>query len=179
MSLKMQYLPKKSIRDIIRGIELRVEVDRVFIDILKQSEEVIVAFNKDFSIVVFDAIPMLFKVSGYDTYIPTLYALNYLYNTKGVYVLPAVVVDEGATKPLLRGADVMIPGVRKIITSFSKGQLVGVMHYSEKYFIVVGVALTNSVDIVPNSKGKCITNISHLEDDIWRASLQLARSLSK
>ncbi|MCS7112290.1 MAG: DUF1947 domain-containing protein [Ignisphaera sp.] len=179
MSLKIQYLSKKSMKDILKSIESRTEVDRTFIDTLKQSEEVRIASDKDFNIIVFDAAPMLFRVNEYDTYIPTLYALNYFYTKKGVHILPTVVVDEGAIKPLLRGADVMIPGIRKVIANFFKGQLVAVMNSSEKYFIVVGVALVDSVDIAPNSKGKCIANVSHLEDDIWKASLQLVRSLSK
>ncbi len=179
MSLKIQYLSKKMLKDILKSIESRIEVNVVFIDTLKQFEEAKLASNRNFSIIVFNAIPMLFRVNEYEIYIPTLYALNYFYNTRGVYILPTVVVDEGAVKPLLRGADVMIPGIRKVITNFSKGQLVSVMHPSEKYFIVVGMALMDSIGIVPNAKGKCIANISHLEDNIWKTSLQLVKSLSK
>ncbi|MEM1771662.1 MAG: PUA domain-containing protein [Ignisphaera sp.] len=179
MSLKIQYLSKKLLKEVLRSVEARSEIDRIFIDTLKQYEEIRLASDEDFSIIVFDSAPMLFKVKGYDAYIPTLYALNYFYNTKGVRILPTVVVDEGAVKPLLRGADIMIPGIRKVVGSFSKGQLVAVMHPSERYFIVVGIALMDSIGIAPTVKGKCISNISHLEDNVWKASLQLAKSLSK
>lgn len=179
MSLKIQFLSKKSLKEILKSVEDRYEINRVFVDFLKQAEEVKLAHNEGVDIIVFDSAPLLFKLEKYGTYIPTLYALNYFYNTKSLAIVPTVVVDEGAVNPLLRGADVMIPGVRKVLHNFSKGHFVGVMHPSEKYFIVVGIALVDSSSIAPNVKGKCILNVSHLDDNIWRASLQLIKTLSR
>lgn len=178
MSLKIQFLSKKSLKEILKSVEDRSEINRFFIDVLKQAEEIKLVSNKSFSIIVFDSAPLLFKVEDIDMYLPTLYAVNYFYNTKNIFIVPTVVVDEGAVNPLLRGADVMIPGVRKVLHNFFKGHIVSVMHPSEKYFIVIGMALVDSINIVPNTKGKCISNISRLDDEVWRASLQILKSLS-
>jgi PUA-domain protein len=178
MSLKIQFLSKKSLKEILKSVEDRSEINRFFIDVLKQAEEIKLVSNKSFSIIVFDSAPLLFKIEDIDMYLPTLYAVNYFYNAKNIFIVPTVVVDEGAVNPLLRGADVMIPGVRKVLHNFFKGHIVSVMHPSEKYFIVIGTALVDSTNIVPNTKGKCISNISRLDDEVWRASLQILKSLS-
>lgn len=177
-NLRIQYVSKKVLKSVLQVLECRHEIDRNFVEILREAEEVKVAYGDMFEILVFDSIAALFKVHGIDFYIPTLYALNVLYNTKKLLVIPAVVVDEGAVEPLKRGADVMIPGIKKILRSFSKGDIVAVMESSEKYFIVVGIALINSENIIPGTRGKGIKNVSHIDDEIWNASLQLVRAFS-
>lgn len=177
---RIQYLSKKIVKNILSTFENRNEVDRVFIEMLKEFEEVRLAIvNNKFEIVIFDSIPSLFKKNGNDTYFPTLYVLNMLYNTKKILVVPTVVTDEGAISPLKRGADLMIPGIKKVYKEFRKGDIVAVMEPNEKYIVVVGIALIDSTTIIPGSKGKGIENISHIDDEIWHTSLQLIKILSK
>lgn len=178
-NLRIQYLSKKTVKNLLQTLENRGEVDRSFIDMLKNADEVKVAYGDKFEIIVFNSIPALFKVKGLDLYIPTLYVLNMLYNTKKLLVIPTVVVDEGAVEPLRRGADVMIPGIKKVLKSFNKDEFVAVLEPSEKYIIVVGTALVNSESISPSVKGKGIKNLSHLDDEIWTTSLQLVRAFSR
>lgn len=177
-NIRIQHLSKKMVKSILSTLEKRRDIDPTFLDILRESETIQIAYTEKFEIVIFDSIAALFKVQGKDLYIPTLYAINMLYNTKKLLVVPAVVVDEGAVEPLKRGADVMIPGIKKILKTFEKGDIVAVMEPSEKYAIVVGIALINSTDIAPKVRGKGIENVSHLDDEIWSTSLQLVRALS-
>ncbi|MEM4789271.1 MAG: PUA domain-containing protein [Ignisphaera sp.] len=177
-NIRIQHLSKKVVKSILSTLEKRRDIDPIFIDILREAETVQIAYTEKFEIVMFNSIAALFKIQGKDLYIPTLYAINMLYNTKKLLIVPAVVVDEGAMEPLKRGADVMIPGIKKILKTFEKNDIVAVMEPSEKYAIVVGIALVNSADIVPKVKGKGIENISHLDDEIWLTSLQLVRALS-
>ncbi|MEM4513605.1 MAG: PUA domain-containing protein [Ignisphaera sp.] len=177
-NIKIQHLSKKVVKSILSTLEKRWDIDPNFIDILREAESVQIAYTEKFEIVVFDTIAALFKVQGKDLYIPTLYVINMLYNTKKLLVVPAVVVDQGAVEPLKRGADVMIPGIKKVLKNFDKGDIVAVMEPGEKYAIVVGLALVSSAAIVPGARGKGVENISHLDDEIWSTSLQLVRALS-
>ncbi len=97
--------------------------------------------------------------------------LKYLLS-KGYDWLPYVVVDMGAVKPLLRGADVMVPGIRRINGVFEPGDIVVVV--DEKYGkpFVVGKALVSSKDIVEGkvTRGKALENIHRVGDRFWRMS---------
>ncbi|MEM0026717.1 MAG: PUA domain-containing protein [Ignisphaera sp.] len=177
--LRAQFISKKEIRSILEELQKRAEIDPQFIAYLKEFEnDVKKVVEEKFEIVVFGATPALFKTQKISFYMPTLYAINVMYNTKKIAIVPAVVVDEGAVNHLKNGADVMIPGIRKILKDFTQNSIVGVLDPSEKYFLVVGYALMDSTQIVPGAKGKAIKNVSHIDDDIWRASLQIAKTLS-
>ncbi len=176
-TIKLQYLSKKAVKEILTAVTSRNEINKKFIEFLQSTETVRIGLAEDFEIIIFNSIPALFRTKNIDIYIPTLYALNYFLNTYKMYIVPSIVVDQGAVEPLKRGADVMMPGIKKINQSFKKGEIVAVLEPHEKYFIVVGMALIDSNNIVSGGKGKCIENISRLDDRIWRASLQLAKSL--
>ncbi|MET1159684.1 MAG: DUF1947 domain-containing protein [Thermoprotei archaeon] len=80
-----------------------------------------------------------------------------------------VVVDMGAVKPLLKGADVMIPGIKSVIGEFKTGDPVVVV--DEKYGkpFVVGIALIDSDKIVTGAlkRGKAIENVHRVGDKFW------------
>lgn len=83
--------------------------------------------------------------------------------------IPKIMVDMGAVKPLLRGADLMAPGIRGINGDFRKGDVVAVIE--EKYHkpFVVGIALVDSDDIVSGKikRGKVVENIHRIGDKFW------------
>lgn len=177
-NLRIQYLSKKLIKNVLASIESRHEIDMSFLAMLKEAEEVKIVYGNGFEVIVFDNVAALFKIQGREEYMPTLYVINMFYNTKKILIVPSVLVDEGAIAPLKRGADVMLPGIKKVLKSFNKGDIVAVMEPGERYFIAVGIALLGSNSITPGAKGKGIENISHIDDNIWLVSLQLAKALS-
>ncbi len=95
--------------------------------------------------------------------------LKYLLS-KGYYWLPYVVVDMGAVKPLLRGADLMVPGIRRVHGVFNIGDIVVVV--DEKYGkpFMVGRALVSSDKIVSGevSRGRALENLHRVGDRYWR-----------
>lgn len=90
-----------------------------------------------------------------------------------------VVVDMGAVKPLLRGADVMIPGIVEVKGFFNKGDPVVVVDEKYNKPLIVGKALIQSQDIVSKklSKGKAIENIHRIGDKLWNLTKSLITRL--
>jgi len=176
--MKVQYLSKKSIKEIARGLEAKQEIDRVLIDLLRNADAVKLISNDKYEVVVADGLPILFRRRGQEDFAPTLFIVNHMY-TKGTKLLPMVVVDEGAVGPLTRGADVMIPGIRKVLKPFASGSFVAVLEPGERYAIIVGQALVDSSAIAPGVKGKGIKNLTWLNDDLWSLCIEIARTESK
>ena len=104
---------------------------------------------------------------------PLIFAINEeLYPTlvfsEVLMRLPKVIVDMGAIPHICNGADIMVPGIRKIENNFKKDSLVLVV--DEKYgkAIAIGLALINSEEIQQMAKGKCIKNLHYVGDEIWK-----------
>ena len=74
----------------------------------------------------------------------------------------------GAVKHILNGADIMAPGIVRIIGDFKKGDLVLVV--DEKYGkpLAVCEALYSSEEISKMSKGKVLKNLHYVGDKVWK-----------
>jgi PUA-domain protein len=81
-----------------------------------------------------------------------------------LFQLKKVVVDLGAVPHLLKGADVMAPGIVKM-EELKEGELVFVV--DEKYGkpLVVGISLLTGGK---PERGKVVRNIHRVGDEIWR-----------
>ncbi len=94
-----------------------------------------------------------------------------------------VVVDEGAMPYVLRGADIMKPGIVHADEGIKKGDFVYVLVEGKESPIAVGIALCDGLDMVKGEKserkGKAIKNIHHLKDKIWNAFFGGCYSASK
>lgn len=113
-------------------------------------------------ILVVDNIPALYIYS--EKYYPLLTLLL----AKGYQWLPYVVVDSGAVKPLLRGADVMAPGIQRIEGVFGVDEPVVVVE--EKYLkpFVVARSLVDSSTLASMKHGRVLENIHRIGDKIWK-----------
>ncbi|MCD6492629.1 MAG: pseudouridine synthase, partial [Archaeoglobaceae archaeon] len=78
-----------------------------------------------------------------------------------------VVVDEGALKFIMNGADIMKPGIVYADENIKKGDFVYVAVEGKETPIAVGIALTNGKEMT-DGKGKAVKNIHHLKDKIWK-----------
>jgi len=118
-------------------------------------------------ILIINGIPAFFQYR--DLWLPHL---KFLLNNP-LPGMPVVVVDSGAVNPLLRGADVMAPGIREIRGEFRAGDPVVVVEESYGKPIVVGIALMDSPSIVSGvvKKGKVVENVHRIGDRLW--SLQI------
>jgi PUA domain protein len=82
-------------------------------------------------------------------------------------LFPSAVVDEGAIRFMLNGADVMRPGIRKLDEWGDAGKMVVVREEKKGRAIAVGPSLVSSAEAQGMSKGGCIKNIHHVGDRYW------------
>ena len=82
-------------------------------------------------------------------------------------LFPAAVVDEGAIRFLLNGADVMRPGIRKLDDWGAAGKMVVVKEEKKGRAIAVGTSMVSSADAQGMAKGGCIRNLHHVGDRFW------------
>ncbi len=104
--------------------------------------------------------PLLFKIEG--KIFPTV---------KGALKLnPArrkVVVDMGAVKYIINGADVMSPGIVAADPEIREGDLVIVAEEAHGKALAIGRALVPGKDMV-GGKGKAVKSIHYVGDEIWK-----------
>jgi PUA domain protein len=93
--------------------------------------------------------------------------LPFLGSQGTIGLFPGVMVDEGAIKFLLNGADVMRPGIRKLDDWGEAGKMVVVREEKKGRAIAVGTTLVPSTEAQKMSKGPCIKNLHHVGDRYW------------
>ncbi len=82
-------------------------------------------------------------------------------------LFPEAIVDEGAIKFLLNGADVMRPGIRKFDEWGPAGKTVVVKEEKKGRAIAVGPSTVPSSDAQAMTKGGCVKNVHHVGDKYW------------
>ena len=82
-------------------------------------------------------------------------------------LFPAAVVDEGAIRFLLNGADVMRPGIRRLDDWGAAGRTVVVKEEKKGRAIAVGTSMVPSAEAQGMAKGGCIRNLHHVGDRFW------------
>ena len=140
----------------LRKSDIRLLSAKVPISIKKSDSVVIVddkelLLNDDF---------VLFKES--DSWVPSLKLL--LTDTS---LLPHVVVDMGAVRFIVQGADIMHPGIVSF-PDVKEGDFVAVVDERFKKPLCVGKMLLSSEDAKKLSSGKVISNIHYVSDALWK-----------
>ncbi|MFP4524381.1 MAG: PUA domain-containing protein [Candidatus Woesearchaeota archaeon] len=79
-------------------------------------------------------------------------------------VLPKVIVDKGTPPFILKGADLMRPGVVEC-GEFSKGDVVVVVDEVHGYPLATGEALLSSGELLDKDEGKVIRILHNLKSD--------------
>lgn len=79
-----------------------------------------------------------------------------------------VIVDMGAVKFVVSGADIMRPGIVST-DSFEKGEPVVVVDEKNSKPLAIGISMYSSEEIASLKNGKVIHNIHHVSDRIWQA----------
>jgi malignant T-cell-amplified sequence len=91
----------------------------------------------------------------------------YLGSQGTLALFPGAVVDEGAIKFLLNGADVMRPGVRAMDDWGGAGKMVVVREEKKGRAVAVGPSMVTSSEARDMKKGPCIKNAHHVGDRYW------------
>ncbi len=96
-----------------------------------------------------------------DSFIP------FLASKEALELFPTAVVDQGAIKFLLNGADVMRPGVKEYEKWGESGKLVVVKEAVKNRPIAVGRTTISSQEMEAATKGVCFKNLHHVGDRFW------------
>jgi len=81
--------------------------------------------------------------------------------------LKEIVVDMGAVRFVINGADVMRPGIKHIEEGIKKEDFVVIVDETHKKPLAIGVAAFDSEEMKKLEKGKVIENLHHVGDEIW------------
>ena len=93
-----------------------------------------------------------------------------------IKTLPKIVVDMGAIPHVTNGAPIMRPGIRQIQGDFAKGDLVVIVDEKFGKSIALGIADVDSEAMKAQSKGRVITNLHYVGDELWKSfTAQTAR----
>ena len=158
MEIRRRYfLSKKDIKKIKNELkEFFGDVD----EIIPKKGNVEIAIADDFEIILVDKEPIAFKKD--DRVIPTLKLLLKKLPDKNL-----VVVDMGAIKFLIKGADVMAPGIVDADENINEGDVVFVVDENHKKPICIGIALMSGKEMKEEDKGKAVENIHYVGDKLW------------
>ncbi|MEK6887298.1 MAG: DUF1947 domain-containing protein [Nanoarchaeota archaeon] len=140
--------------------ETKIMRDNLFsiydVDLFKKGD--IVQLNTDNKFVFVNK--ELYFFSYEDRYVPTLKLLQKL------NFLKKVVVDMGAVKFVIDGADIMRPGVVDV-EEFNADEFVSVVDVNNKKPLAIGLALFSSKEIEAYKTGRVVKNIHYVGDEIW------------
>jgi PUA domain protein len=150
-------LSKSEAREVALAIERALRSKRSF-DVKARWE--VVKISKNEVVYLLDGRPLAVEVSG--KLIPSIRALM-----DGIAELPRVVVDSGAVKHVVNGADVMAPGIVRVEGDFVKGDLVVVVDEKHGKPLSVGVALVDRSELASMSRGKVVENLHYIGDKLW------------
>lgn len=89
-----------------------------------------------------------------------------LTDSRAVEALSYVVVDQGAVRHIVNGANVMRPGIIEH-SDFSRGDVVSVREPNYRKAVAVGSALVPSADLASMDRGPVVRNVHYLRDAAW------------
>ncbi len=96
------------------------------------------------------------------SYIPTLKLI-----LRDILPIKKITVDMGAVPFVIKGADIMRPGIADIDNSINKGDWVVIVDENNKKPLAIGEALMDSEELKSSKSGKVIRNLHFVGDDIW------------
>ncbi len=152
--MKRQQLSKKDVKEINSKLEERFGVQN-FIDKKSSLELIDDKFLKVDNEIVFFYLD--------DEIVPTLKQLlkeNFL---------KKITVDMGAVKFVVKGADIMRPGITEIEEGIKKDSIIVVVDENNQKPLAVGRCLLGSEEIKESSEGKVIKNLHYVGDEIWNS----------
>ena len=153
------FLKKKALNELKIRIKNQFEINEELIfsknsrlEMVKTESEMILYFINDEATLV----------EYGDIIFPTV---NALLDKK--IILPEVVVDKGAIKFIVNGADVMVPGIVETSESIEKGDIICIVDIEFKKTLAIGKALMSANEIKEKNKGKAVQSLHHVGDKIW------------
>ncbi len=158
--MKRQVVSKHDSRELIAEIERSAGVH---LEVPRSAQVEILEPNEETKFVIIDG-RFTFVGSGEGgTYLP------FVGSSEAVGLFPSVTIDEGAVKYIIKGADVMRPGISKYDEWGEAGKLVIVREDKKGRAAAVGRAAVTSAEMADLKKGNCVKNLHHVGDKFWDA----------
>lgn len=86
-------------------------------------------------------------------------------------ILKKVIIDIGAIKFIINGADIMRPGITEIDLNIKKEEIIAIIDEKNHKPIAIGIALYNAEEMNSLTSGKVIKNIHYVGDEIWKIQI--------
>ncbi|MCX8204379.1 MAG: hypothetical protein N3H31_01820 [Candidatus Nezhaarchaeota archaeon] len=150
-------MSKRDIRALLE--RARRELPRLFIDEAASLSNWELVKTREIKVFIKDGVPFFIELEG--RLIPSIYAAE-------ACKYPKVVVDTGAIYPIVRGADVMAPGVRVIEGSMEAGDVMAIAEEGGGRVIAVGVALMSRKEVLEAKRGRALRVLHRVGDEAWK-----------
>ena len=155
---KRFFLKNKKIKEIKKELGNYQEI------IPKKSQVELVKIDEFPDILLIDGQPLLMQINGKT--IPTLHAMvNEEITTK------YATVDMGAINYVIKGADIMSPGIVDADESIEAGETIVIIEETHHKPLAIGTSLISGKEMVENNKGKAIENLHYVGDQIWELNI--------
>ncbi|NJE85063.1 DUF1947 domain-containing protein [Thermococcus sp. CX2] len=171
MELKVKHpLSKKEIKEIIREMS-EIFGEEVAEKLVRKKDRVELAeFDKTTEIILVNGRPTFIRRKG--LIFPLVIALYELSNEEDLRKWKRrVVVDAGAVPFILKGADVMAPGITDADEGIKEGDFVFVVEEDYGRPLAIGIALMDGKKMKEKPKGKAVKVIHHAKDKIWELTV--------
>ena len=86
---------------------------------------------------------------------------------KDLVYLPKVVVDMGAIPHIIKGADIMFPGIVSFDSGVKIDDLVVIIDEKHNKPLAIGQSLVNDTEFSREKKGKAVKNLHYVGDKLW------------
>lgn len=116
-----------------------------------------------FNVILIDGKLLLFSTDG--EYFPTVRGALELGLAKHI-----VIVDAGAVRFVVNGADIMCPGIVRADPAIKEGDLVIIKEETHDKPLAIGRALMSGEDMVGDS-GKAIKSLHYVGDKLWNIDM--------
>lgn len=80
-------------------------------------------------------------------------------------------VDMGAINFVIKGADIMSPGIVDADESIEPGETIVIIEEQHHKPLAIGISLISGKEMVANDKGKAIENLHYVGDPIWELDM--------
>ena len=143
----------------LRSKEVNAWIEAYGVEISKKDQAELL--EGEFKVILVNKVPAFFYYN--EKVIPTL---KFLQNHPTI--LKQIVVDMGAVKFMVSGADVMRPGIVEIAEEINKDDFVVIVDVNNRKPLAVGIALFSSEEMKEIKTGKVIRNIHFVGDELWK-----------
>ncbi|KAL7067542.1 putative translation machinery-associated protein 20 [Cryptosporidium serpentis] len=130
----------------------------------KKGSIVLAKCSNHIQFIVVDSVPLFFQQRGSPWY-PTLRLLHSYPD-----MMPTMQVDKGAIKYVLKGSNIMCPGLTSLggkMDLVKPKQVVKIVGEGTSSACAIGYTLMGTDEIQSINKGVCIENVHYLNDGLW------------